>query len=51
MGFEMGWTARIVIAIIVLLFVGAVVLGLVESRHAPPQHAIEDAVPVPAQGP
>jgi hypothetical protein len=47
----MGWTARIVIAIIVLLLVGAVVTGLVESRHAPPQHMIEENVPVPAQGP
>jgi hypothetical protein len=47
----MGWTARIVIAVIVLLLVGAVALGLAESRHAPPQHMIEDTVPVPSQGP
>ncbi|HEY1632340.1 MAG TPA: hypothetical protein VGF56_13565 [Rhizomicrobium sp.] len=48
----MGWTARIVIAIILLLLVGAVVLGLIESRHAPPQHMIEEQVPTPAsQGP
>jgi hypothetical protein len=43
---DMGWTARIVIAVIVLLVAGAAVLGFYESTRPPPQHVYETAVPV-----
>ena len=46
----MGWTARIVLAVIVLLVVGAGVLGFIESGKAPPPHAVDVPVPVPAGG-
>ncbi|MGH6871849.1 MAG: hypothetical protein ACREHE_10110 [Rhizomicrobium sp.] len=47
----MGWTARIVIAIIVILLVGAVALGWYESNKPPPQRLYEQSVPVPQGGP
>jgi hypothetical protein len=45
----MGWTARIVISIIVLLLVGACVLGFYESTRPPPTHSYEETV-TPAPG-
>jgi hypothetical protein len=45
----MGWTARIVITLIVVLLVGACVLGLYESTRPPPTHSYEETV-APAPG-
>ncbi len=42
----MGWTARIVIATIVILVVGTCVLGFYESTKPPPIHPYEETVPV-----
>ncbi|HTQ13931.1 MAG TPA: hypothetical protein VMH86_08640 [Rhizomicrobium sp.] len=47
----MGWTARIVIAVIVILAAGAIALGLYESSKPPPQRLYEESVPVPQSGP
>ncbi|HEY2071559.1 MAG TPA: hypothetical protein VGG48_18510 [Rhizomicrobium sp.] len=46
----MGWTARIVIAVIVLLVVGAGALGIYGSMKTPPQHDIETPVTPPSGG-
>jgi len=45
----MGWTARIILTVIVLLLVGACVLGLYESSRPPPMHTYEQTV-APAPG-
>jgi hypothetical protein len=42
----MGWTARIVISVIVILLVGGVVLGLYESTRPPHMHDVDEAIPV-----
>ncbi len=47
----MGWTARIVIAVIVLLVVGGAALGLYESGKAPPSQAYEEPVATPTGNP
>ena len=47
----MGWTARIVIAVIVLLVVGGAALGLYESGKPPVTHAYEEPVATPTGNP
>lgn len=41
----MGWTARVTLAIIVLLLLGACVLGFYESARPPPMHLYQQDVP------
>jgi hypothetical protein len=43
----MGWTARIILTIVVLLLVGASVLGFYESTKPPVQQSYEQPVPLP----
>jgi hypothetical protein len=45
----MGWTARIILTVIVILLVGACVLGFYESSRPPPMHSYEQTV-APAPG-
>ncbi|HEX3673896.1 MAG TPA: hypothetical protein VHU87_06450 [Rhizomicrobium sp.] len=42
----MGWTARIVISVIVILLVGAAVLGFYESTRPPQMHDVDETVPI-----
>jgi hypothetical protein len=46
---DMGWTARVILAIIVILLVGACVLGFYESTRPPPTQTYEETV-APAPG-
>jgi hypothetical protein len=46
----MGWTSRIILSIIVLLVVGACVLGFYESAKPPVQTTVEQPVPLPQGG-
>jgi hypothetical protein len=41
----MGWTLRIVIAVIVILIVGVGALAIYAGNIAPPHHTYEQAVP------
>lgn len=41
----MGWPARIVIAILVLLFLGAVALAIYAGTIPPPHHHYEETIP------
>ncbi|HXM00044.1 MAG TPA: hypothetical protein VN932_08935 [Rhizomicrobium sp.] len=42
----MGWTAHVTLAIIVLLVLGACVLGFYESTRPPPPHLYQQDVPM-----
>jgi hypothetical protein len=46
----MGWTARIILAVIVVLIVGTCVLGYVESGKPPAQKTVEQPVQLPQNG-
>jgi hypothetical protein len=46
----MGWTARIILSILVLLVIGTCVLGYVESTKPPAQTTVEQPVPLPQNG-
>jgi len=41
----MGWTARIFLAILVLLILGAVGLGIYASTLSPPHHTYREVLP------
>lgn len=41
----MGWSARIAIAILVLLILGAVALAIYAGTIPPPHHHYEEAIP------
>jgi len=45
-GLNMGWTAHVTLAIIVLLVLGACVLGFYESTRPPPPHLYQQDVPM-----
>jgi hypothetical protein len=46
----MGWTARIILAVIAILIVGTCVLGYYESSKPPAQAAVEQPVTLPQNG-
>lgn len=46
----MGWTARIILAIIVILVGGTCVLGYYESTKPPVQTTVEQPVSLPTGG-
>ncbi|MGA9796144.1 MAG: hypothetical protein WBQ17_11500 [Rhizomicrobium sp.] len=46
----MGWTARIILAVIVVLLVGTCVLGYYESTMPPSQTTVEQPVTLPQNG-
>jgi hypothetical protein len=46
----MGWTARIILAIILILVMGTCVLGYYESTKPPAQTTVEQPVPLPSGG-
>ena len=46
----MGWTARIILGVIVVLLLGACVLGYVESTKPPAQTTVEQPVTLPQNG-
>ena len=41
----MGWPARIAIAILVLLLLGAIALAIYAGTIPPPRHHYEEAIP------
>ena len=41
----MGWPARIAIAIVVLLFLGAIALAIYAGTIPPPHHHYEETIP------
>lgn len=43
----MGWPARIAIAILVLLILGAVALAIYAGTIPPPHHHYEESIPIP----
>ena len=45
-GETMGWSARIAIAILVLLLLGAVALAIYAGTIPPPHHHYEETIPV-----
>lgn len=43
----MGWTARIILTVVVVLIIGTGVLGYVESNKPPAQTTVEQPVTLP----
>lgn len=43
----MGWTARIILTVVVVLIIGTCVLGYVESSKPPAQTTVEQPVTLP----